>query len=281
MSKEEKKPQDKKPSKTPEQIEAEKAAKAAKKAEMAAKAKEAGGDEAKGEKGQAKGEESKSDDKSKGKGGKGGKGGGGKKKDEGGEAIPFPQGYVPRLKKRYATDIAPVLMTQLNIKNKFALPRVEKIVISMGLGKAIAEKPRMEVALKELTQISGQKAVICKAKKSVSNFKLREGMEIGAKVTLRGNRMWEFLDRLITLAIPRIKDFRGLNPKGFDGRGNYNMGIAEQTVFSEIDTATLTFHQGMNITIVTTAGNNTQGHALLKNLGMPFRVEEVPAKKVG
>ena len=149
----------------------------------------------------------------------------------------------------------------------------------MGLGKAIAERPRLEAAVKELSQIAGQKAVICKAKKSVSNFKLREGMEIGAKVTLRGNRMWDFLDRLIYLAIPRVKDFRGLNPKGFDGRGNYNMGITEQTVFSEVDSAAVTFHQGMNITIVTSAGNNAHGHALLKSLGMPFRVDEV--KKAG
>jgi large subunit ribosomal protein L5 len=150
----------------------------------------------------------------------------------------------------------------------------------MGLGKAIAEKPRLEAALKELTQIAGQKAVICKAKKSVSNFKLREGMEIGAKVTLRGGRMWEFLDRLITLAIPRVKDFRGLNPKGFDGRGNYNLGISEQTVFPEVDAAAVTFHQGMNITIVTTAGDNVRGHSLMKHLGMPFRTEET-AKKAG
>jgi large subunit ribosomal protein L5 len=275
--KDEKKPQDKKSTKSPEQIEAEKAAKIAKKAEMAAKAKEAvAASETKAE---AKGGEEapKGEGKGKGKGGKGG--GGSRKKDEGGEAIAFPQGYVPRLKTRYEKEIAPVLMTELNIKNRLALPKVEKIVISMGLGKAIAEKPRLEVAIKELSQIAGQKAVICKAKKSVSNFKLREGMEIGAKVTLRGNRMWEFLDRLITLAIPRIKDFRGLNPKGFDGRGNYNMGISEQTVFSEVDSAAVTFHQGMNITIVTSGGNNVKGHALMKHLGMPFRVEEVPVKK--
>jgi large subunit ribosomal protein L5 len=262
MAKEEKKSQEKKPTKTPEQIEAEKAAKAAKKAEMAAKAKEAGAaTEAKGEEEAPKG---------KGKAPKGGS----KRKEEGGEAIAFPQGYVPRLKKRYEAEIAPALMKELNIKNRIAVPKVEKIVISMGLGKAIAEKPRLEVALKELTQIAGQKAVICKAKKSVSNFKLREGMEIGAKVTLRGNRMWEFLDRLITLAIPRIKDFRGLNPKGFDGRGNYNMGVNEQTVFSEVDSAAVTFHQGMNITIVTSSGDNVKGHALMKLLGMPFRVDE-------
>jgi large subunit ribosomal protein L5 len=272
MAKEEKKPQEKKSTKTPEQIEAEKAAKVAKKAEMAAKAKEAveGSSEAKGGEEAAKGE-----GKGKSKGAKGG----GKRKDEGGEALAFPQGYVPRLKKRYETEIAPALMTELNIKNRIALPKVEKIVISMGLGKAIAEKPRLEVAIKELTQIAGQKAVICKAKKSVSNFKLREGMEIGAKVTLRGNRMWEFLDRLITLAIPRIKDFRGLNAKGFDGRGNYNMGVSEQTVFSEVDSAAVTFHQGMNITSVTSSGNNVKGHALMKHLGMPFRVEETTGKK--
>jgi len=266
------KKQDKKPTKSPEQVEAEKAAKAAKKAEMSAKAKaEVGeGKPAEGEAG--KGEKHE-------KGGKGAKGGGGKKRDEGGEAIPFPKDYVPRLKKRYETEIAPGLATELNLKNKMALPRVEKVVISMGLGKAISEKPRLEAAVKELSQIAGQKAVVCKAKKSVSNFKLREGMEIGAKVTLRGNRMWEFLDRLITLAIPRVKDFRGLNPKGFDGRGNYNMGITEQTVFSEVDSAAVVFHQGMNITIVTTASNNAEGHTLLKHLGMPFRVEEEKAAK--
>jgi len=273
MAKEEK---EKKSAKTTEQIEAEKAAKVAKKAEMAAKAKEAVAGsapaEAKGE-GAPAAEEGKKASK--------GKGGGGKKRDEGGEAIPFPQGYVPRLKKRYETEIAAAIMSELKIKNKHSVPKVEKIVISMGLGKAISEKPRLEAAVKELTQIAGQKAVICKAKKSVSNFKLREGMEIGAKVTLRGNRMWEFLDRLITLAIPRVKDFRGLNPKGFDGRGNYNMGLTEQTVFSEVDAAAVVFHQGMNITIVTTSGSNGNGHALLKHLGMPFRVEEATAKKAG
>jgi large subunit ribosomal protein L5 len=275
MAKEEKKAE-KKATRTPEQIEAEKAAKVAKKAEMAAKAKEAiaptGG-------APQEGEAAKPEEKGRGRGKTGG--GSGKRRDEGGEAIPFPKDYLPRLKGRYLKDIAPGLMTELNIKNKYALPRIEKIVVSMGLGKAISEKPRLEAAVKELTQIAGQKAVVCKAKKSVSNFKLREGMEIGAKVTLRGNRMWEFLDRLITLAIPRVKDFRGLNPKGFDGRGNYNMGLAEQTVFSEVDSAAVTFHQGMNVTIVTTAENNVQGHALLKHLGMPFRVDEVAAKKAG
>ena len=270
MAKEEKKKEDKKPNKSPEQIEAEKAAKIAKKAEMAAKAKE--GQAASGEAPAAPAE---------GGGKKGKKGGGSGKKDEGGVANPFPQGYVPRLRTSYNTQVAAAIATELGIKNKMAIPKVEKIVISMGLGKAIAEKPRLEAAIKELSQIAGQKAVICKAKKSVSNFKLREGMEIGAKVTLRGNRMWEFLDRLISLAIPRIKDFRGLNPKGFDRRGNYNMGVTEQTVFPEVDAAAVVFHQGMNITIVTSAGNDTNAHALLKHLGMPFRTEEEKARKVG
>jgi large subunit ribosomal protein L5 len=269
------KKQEKKATKTPEQVEAEKAAKAAKKAEMAAKAKAEVGE------GKAAADAPKSESAGKGKGGKGGAGGGSKKRDEGGEAMAFPKDYVPRLKKRYAAEIAPALGTELKIKNKMALPRVEKIVISMGLGKAIAEKPRLEAAVKELTLIAGQKAVVCKAKKSVSNFKLREGMEIGAKVTLRGNRMWEFLDRLIMLAIPRVKDFRGLNPRGFDGNGNYNMGITEQTVFSEVDSAAVVFHQGMNVTIVTSAHSNAEGFSLLKHLGMPFRVEEEKARKAG
>jgi large subunit ribosomal protein L5 len=267
MAKEEKKKEEKKASKTPEQIEAEKAAKAAKKAEHDAKAKQGQGAEA------APAEEPAA---GKGKGKKSG-GGGGKKGEE--AAVPFPQGYVPRLRKKYNEQIAAALTAELGVKNKMAVPKVEKVVISMGLGKAIAEKPRLEAAVKELTQIAGQKAVICKAKKSVSNFKLREGMEIGAKVTLRGNRMWEFLDRLITLAIPRVKDFRGLNPKGFDRRGNYNMGLTEQSVFPEVDTAAITFHQGMNVTIVTSAGNDAAAHALLKHLGMPFRTEEEKAAK--
>jgi large subunit ribosomal protein L5 len=253
---------------TPEQIEAEKAAKVAKKAEMAAKAKAevAGG-------GAPAGGEAAPAEAPKGKGKS--KGGGGRKRDEDdGVAIPFPKDYMPRLRKRYNEQIIQQLKADLKIDNVMAVPRVSKIVISMGLGKAIAEKPRLEAAVKELTVIAGQKPVICKAKKSVSNFKLREGMEIGAKVTLRGNRMWDFLDRLINLAIPRVKDFRGLNPKGFDGRGNYNMGLTEQTVFPEVAADMVTFHQGMNITIVTTAGDNGRAQALLKVLGMPFKSEE-------
>ncbi len=270
MAEEKKSKKQEKAARTPEQIEAEKAAKIAKKAEHDAAAKagqkgkateEAGPEGGKPEKGKARPKS--------------------KREEDAGPAIAFPQGYVPRLRQRYDAQIAPAIAEELKIVNKMAIPRVTKVVISMGLGKAITEKPRLEAAVKELTQIAGQKAVICKAKKSVSNFKLREGMEIGAKVTLRGNRMWEFLDRLIYLAIPRVKDFRGLNPKGFDGRGNYNMGLTEQTVFPEVNADVVTFHQGMNITIVTTALDNTAGHALLKHLGMPFRVEEVAVKKAG
>jgi large subunit ribosomal protein L5 len=152
---------------------------------------------------------------------------------------------------------------------------LEKIVVSMGLGKAVAggEKGKFEQAEKELSVIAGQKPLRCKAKKSVANFKVREGMETGLKVTLRGARMYEFLDRLITLAIPRVKDFRGEDPKGFDKDGNYNFGFTEQTVFPEVDAAAITFQQGMNITMVTTARNAEEGRELLKNFGFPFREE--------
>ena len=249
MAKEKEDKKEKKATRTPEQIEAEKAAKVAKKAEMAAKAKA-----------EVAGQRWRGSGRRRNCGGSQIQGQGWRRRrkrdEDDGIAIPFPKEYVPRLRKKYNETIIAQLKTDLKIDNVMAIPRVNKIVISMGLGKAIAEKPRLEAAIKELTVIAGQKPVICKAKKSVSNFKLREGMEIGAKVTLRGNRMWEFLDRLIILAIPRVKDFRGLNPKGFDGRGNYNMGLTEQTVFSEVAADQVTFHQGMNITIVTSAGNN-------------------------
>ncbi|MCL5945339.1 MAG: 50S ribosomal protein L5 [Planctomycetes bacterium] len=195
-----------------------------------------------------------------------------------GSAQPFPSGYTARLLKKYNEEIAPALASELGIKNRLAIPRLSKIVVSAGLGKAITEKPRLEAAIKELTQIAGQKAVVCLARKSVSNFKLRQGMEIGAKVTLRGQRMWEFLDRLITLAIPRVKDFRGLRPDAFDGRGNYNLGLTEQTVFPEIQADRVTFHQGLAITIVTTAQDDKAGFALLKLLGMPFQRDQAVQK---
>jgi len=157
--------------------------------------------------------------------------------------------------------------------NPMALPKLDKIVVSMGLGKAIAERRRMETATKELSQITGQKPATCKARKSVSNFKLREGMDIGLKVTLRGRRMYEFLDRLISVAIPRVRDFRGLNPRSFDGRGNYHMGLSEQTVFPEVNADQVEFQQGMNITFCTTAQSDREALRLLALMGMPFRTE--------
>jgi large subunit ribosomal protein L5 len=189
-----------------------------------------------------------------------------------------PQQPAPpaRLAGAYREQFAPALMQQFSYKNRMQVPRLEKIIISMGLGKAVTsgEKGKIEQAEKELTVIAGQKPVRCKAKKSVANFKVREGQETGLKVTLRGNRMYEFLDRLITLAIPRVKDFRGLNPNGFDKSGNYNFGFTEQTVFPEVDAAAVTFQQGMNITMVTTAGTPNEGRELLKAFGFPFRTDE-------
>ena len=179
----------------------------------------------------------------------------------------------PRLIEHYRTKVVPALREKLGTTNIFAVPRLEKIVISMGLGKAVTsgEKGKMEQAEKELGVIAGQKPVRCKAKKSVANFKVREGQETGLKVTLRGNRMFEFLDRMITLAIPRVKDFRGLDPNGFDKSGNFNFGFTEQTVFPEVDAAAVTFPQGMNITMVTTADNPDEGRELLRQFGFPFR----------
>lgn len=180
-----------------------------------------------------------------------------------------------RLYQRFKAEIVPALKEKYGEKNVMAVPRIEKVVISMGLGRhgtAGSEgKSKIDTAEKELTVITGQKPLRCKARKSVSNFKLREGMEIGLKVTLRGTRMYEFLDRMITLAIPRVKDFRGLDPSGFDKDGNYNFGFTEQTVFPEVNSAEITTPQGMNITLVTTAGNAERGRELLKLFGMPFR----------
>jgi large subunit ribosomal protein L5 len=181
-----------------------------------------------------------------------------------------------RLIGHYREKVVPALQEKFGIKNIFATPRLEKIVISMGLGKVATSggadaKAKFEQAEKELSIIAGQKPVRCKAKKSVANFKVREGQETGLKVTLRGNRMYEFLDRVISLAIPRVKDFRGLDPNGFDKTGNYNFGFTEQTVFPEVDGASVTFQQGMNITMVTTAINPDHGRELLKQFGFPFR----------
>lgn len=178
---------------------------------------------------------------------------------------------MARLKDVYKSKVVAGLTEKFNYTNPMSLPKIEKIIISMGLGKCIQEKKVFETAIKDLSRIAGQKPLICKAKKSVSNFKLREGMDIGLKVTLRREMMYEFIDRLINLAIPRVKDFRGLNPKSFDGRGNYSMGITEQTVFPEIDPAEVTINLGMNITFVTTANTNEESLAMLRLFGMPFR----------
>ncbi len=181
---------------------------------------------------------------------------------------------MARLWDQYKTQIVPALQQEFGRQNRLSIPRLEKIVVSMGLGRAIQEKKRLEVAQKELAQITGQKPIICAARKSVSNFKVRRGYDVGVKVTLRGSRMWEFLERLIAVAIPRTRDFRGLNPNGFDGRGNFSLGLAEQTIFPEIDADKVEFQQGMNITLVTSARSDNEGLRLLTLLGMPFRKAE-------
>jgi large subunit ribosomal protein L5 len=181
---------------------------------------------------------------------------------------------MARLAEQYKEKIVPALQNEFKYSNCMEVPKLEKIIISMGLGRAITDKKIMETALGEVEQLAGQKPVICKAKKSVSNFKLREGMNIGLKVTLRRERMFEFLDRLINLSIPRVRDFRGLSPKAFDGRGNYNMGVTEIAIFPEVNPDKITAPMGLNITMVTTAKNDEEGQQLLKLFGMPFRSEE-------
>jgi large subunit ribosomal protein L5 len=176
-----------------------------------------------------------------------------------------------RLKDRYHKEVAPAIAKEFNITNPMAVPRVEKIVINMGIGEAIANSKILDTAADELRAIVGQKPVITKAKKSIASFKLRQGMPIGTMVTLRGERMYEFLDRLVSIALPRVRDFRGVSPKAFDGRGNYTIGVREQLIFPEIDFNKVDKLRGMNISIVTTARNDEQARALLKGLGMPFR----------
>ena len=178
---------------------------------------------------------------------------------------------MARLKDVYKSKVAPALQEQFQYGSMMAVPKLQKIVVSMGVGKAVQDKKFLDNAFKDITVITGQKPLICKAKRSVSNFKVREGDKTGLKVTLRKERMYEFLDRLINLAIPRVKDFRGLNPKGFDGRGNYSMGLDEQSAFPEIDSARIETQQGMNITFVTSAGSDDEAREMLKLFGMPFR----------
>lgn len=176
-----------------------------------------------------------------------------------------------RLRERYTKEIAPALAKEFDIKNPMAVPKLEKIVINMGLGEAIANSKIVDTAVDELGSITGQKPVVTRAKKAIAAFKLRQGMAIGSMVTLRGDRMYEFLDRLVSVALPRVRDFRGVSPKAFDGRGNYTLGIREQLIFPEIDFNRVDRTRGMNISIVTTARDDEQARALLRALGMPFR----------
>ena len=177
----------------------------------------------------------------------------------------------PRLKEKYLSEVVPSLMEKFQYKSIMQVPKVLKISINKGIGAATADKKLVDVGVEELTQISGQKAVATIAKKSVSNFKLREGMPIGARVTLRGEKMYEFLDRLISVALPRVRDFRGINDKGFDGRGNYTLGVKEQIIFPEISIEKINRISGMDITFVTSADSDEESFELLKALGMPFK----------
>jgi large subunit ribosomal protein L5 len=178
---------------------------------------------------------------------------------------------MARLKELYKSKIVPELTKEFGYTNPMAVPKIEKVIVSMGIGKAVQDKKFLELAKKDLMMITGQLPLICRAKKSVSNFKVREGMETGMKVTIRGIRMYEFMDRLISLAIPRVRDFRGTNQNSFDGRGNYSLGLSEQSVFPEINAAKVEFQQGMNITFVTTAKTDQEAKRLLQLFGMPFR----------
>ena len=178
---------------------------------------------------------------------------------------------MARLLDRYTKEIIPKLTDKLGRKNVLSLPRLKKIVINMGVGKALQDKNRMEQSAEQLTQIAGQRSQVTKAKVAISAFRLRENNEIGCRVTLRGRRMYEFLDRLISVALPRIRDFRGINPKSFDGHGNYSLGLSEQMVFPEIDPDKVTFTQGMDVTFVTSTNSDDESRELLRLFGMPFR----------
>lgn len=177
----------------------------------------------------------------------------------------------PRLRERYKKEIVPKLMERFGYKNPMQVPQLKTIVINMGLGEAVSNPKLIDAAVTEITAVTGQKPVVTRAKKSIATFKLREGMPIGVKVTLRRERMWEFFDRFVTLALPRVRDFRGINPKGFDGSGNYTIGLREQIVFPEVDFDRVEKIKGMNITFVTSAENDEQARELLGSLGMPFR----------
>ncbi|WP_068427834.1 50S ribosomal protein L5 [Piscicoccus intestinalis] len=187
------------------------------------------------------------------------------------ETVEQNQVPTPRLKTKYAEQIKPALLKEFGYGNVMQVPGVVKVVVNMGVGEAARDSKRIEGAIRDLTLITGQKPVVTRARKSIAQFKLREGMPIGAHTTLRGDRMWEFLDRLVSVALPRIRDFRGLSPKQFDGRGNYTFGLNEQSMFYEIDPDRIDFVRGMDITVVTTATNDDEGRALLRQLGFPFK----------
>ena len=178
---------------------------------------------------------------------------------------------TPRLKSRFHAEVAPALMKEFDLKNPMAVPHINKIVVNMGVGEATQNAKILDPAVNELGQITGQKPITTKAKKSIAAFKVREGQAIGAMVTLRGDRMWEFLDRLLNVALPRVRDFKGVSTKSFDGRGNYTLGLHDQLIFPEIDYARVDKTKGMNVTIVTTAASDDQARVMLKHLGMPFR----------
>jgi large subunit ribosomal protein L5 len=210
------------------------------------------------------------------KGGKGGKGGGKRAKGEAGSAAieavtSGVEAVAPRLADRYRDHVVPALTKQFNYKNPMQVPRLEKVVINMGLGAAVANPKIIDTAVEELKAISGQKPVVTRAKKAIANFKLRAGIPIGAMVTLRRGRMWEFVDRLVAVALPRMRDFKGVSRKAFDGKGNYTLGLREQIVFPEIDYDKIDAIKGLNISFVTTAKTDEEGRALLQQLGMPFR----------
>jgi len=187
------------------------------------------------------------------------------------ESAPAGPKVPPRLKEAYRDRVVPALMKEFGYKNPMQVPRLERIVLNVGMGEAIQNVKLLESAASELAVVSGQRPVVTRAKKAIANFKLRQGMPIGAKVTLRSDRMYEFLDRLVSLALPRIRDFRGVSPKAFDGRGNYTLGLKEQLIFPEIKYDSVASIHGMDITIVTTARTNDEGTALLRHMGMPFR----------
>jgi len=182
--------------------------------------------------------------------------------------------YTPRIKEKYLNEIVPALMEEFQYKNRMQVPKILKITLNQGLGIALTDRKHIDTGVNEMTQIAGQKAVATKSKKDISNFKLRRGNPVGVRVTLRGDRMYEFIDRLISVALPRVRDFRGIGDKGFDGRGNYTMGVTEQIIFPEIDIDKVSKINGMDITFVTSAPNDREAYALLKAFGLPFKTSK-------